>query len=144
MKVTVIQAIITADAAMAAVVAAVEKAVSLEIKINAAVADNGGNLAAFLRMPGAFLHSIDIAIDKAYTAAGFGFPTSQWNEILPAGTTFREGIQLRNRLVSFGGGIPIEIKGEKIGAIGVSGGSEEQDAECAQAGIDAIFKLTGT
>ena len=141
MKVAVTQSIITAEAAMIAVQAAVAKAAELNININAAVADNGGNLCAFLRMPSAFLHSIDIAIDKAYTAAGFGFPTSQWNEILPAGTTFREGIQLRDRLVSFGGGIPIEIDGDQIGAIGVSGGSEEQDAECAQAGIDAVRAL---
>jgi uncharacterized protein GlcG (DUF336 family) len=141
MNVSVTQSIITAEAAHIAVQAAVVKAESLGIKINVAVADNGGNLCAFLRMPGAFLHSIDIAIDKAYTSAGFGFPTSQWNEILPAGTTFREGIQLRDRLVSFGGGIPVEIDGNQIAAIGVSGGSEEQDSECAQAGIDAIKAL---
>jgi uncharacterized protein GlcG (DUF336 family) len=105
--------------------------------------DNGGNLVSFLRMPAAFLHSIDIAIDKAYTAAGFGFATGDWQDILPAGTTFREGIQMRPRLVSFGGGIPILVDGDRIGAIGVSGGSEEQDTECAEAGIAAVLQLSG-
>ncbi|ORU90880.1 MAG: cobalamin adenosyltransferase [Cycloclasticus sp. symbiont of Poecilosclerida sp. M] len=118
--------------------AATEKSDKLGIKINAAVTDNGGHLLAFLRMPGAFLHSVDIAIDKAYTAISFGFPTSEWDGILPPGSTLQEGIQTRDRLVSFGGGIPIIVDGQCIGGIGVSGGSEEEDAICAQAGIDAI------
>ena len=54
--------------------AAVRHAEKPKIRINVAVVDAGGNLAAFLRMPGGFLHSIDIAIDKAYTAAGSEFP----------------------------------------------------------------------
>jgi uncharacterized protein GlcG (DUF336 family) len=62
----------------AAVAAAVAHAEANGWKINAAVVDRGGNLMAFLRMPGAFIHSIDIAIDKAYTAASFGFPTKAW------------------------------------------------------------------
>ncbi|PVV27193.1 MAG: cobalamin adenosyltransferase, partial [gamma proteobacterium symbiont of Ctena orbiculata] len=66
------------QAAAEAVAAATQKAEDLGIKINAAVVDKGGNLLAFQRMNGAFLHSIGIAIDKAYTAAGFGFPTRQW------------------------------------------------------------------
>lgn len=78
------QRTITAEAANAAVVAAVAQAQKLGIRINAAVTDASGVLAAFLRMPGAFLHSVDIAIDKAYTAAGFGFATAQWAEVLRA------------------------------------------------------------
>lgn len=93
---------------------------------------------AFLRMPGAFLHSIDIAIDKAYTAASFGFPTSQWMSIIQDDPALREGIVQRERLVIFGGGVPIQIDGELIGGVGVSGGSSEEDEICALAGISKI------
>src|SRR6218665_2250890 len=69
-------------AAHAAVAAAVNHARSLGITINAAVTDGSGTLMAFLRMNGAFLHSIDIALDKAYTAASFGLPTSKWSGVI--------------------------------------------------------------
>ena len=74
---SVAQRLVDATAASDAVRASVVHAASLGIRINVAVVDPGGNLAACLRMPGAFLHSIDIAIDKAYTAASFGLPTSR-------------------------------------------------------------------
>jgi uncharacterized protein GlcG (DUF336 family) len=138
MKVSVNQAVISSEAANVVVTAAVARARELNILVNVGVADSGGNLAAFLRMPGAFLQSIDIAIDKAYTAAGFGFPTSGWQEALPEGSLLREGILQRPRLVAFGGGVPIKVNGEVIGAIGVSGGTEEEDEQCALAGIAAL------
>ena len=72
------QRVLTAEAAAVAAAAAVSHARQLGIRINVALTDASGTLAAFLRMPGAFLHSVDIAIDKAYTAASFGFPTSGW------------------------------------------------------------------
>jgi len=125
-------------AAARAVAAAVEKAEDLGIRINAAVVDKGGNLLAFQRMNGAFLHSIGIAIDKAYTAAGFGFPTAQWMDVIGDTPQLREGIVHRDRLVIFGGGIPIVHEGQVIGAIGVSGGSETQDEACARAGLHTI------
>jgi uncharacterized protein GlcG (DUF336 family) len=139
MKVSVSQTVIGWDAAATAARAAAQHADSLGIAINIAVVDLGGNLAAFLRMPGAFLHSIDIAIDKAYTAASFGLPTSQWHGALQEHSdAVREGIVLRPRFVAFGGGLPILEAGQRIGGIGVSGGSEEQDEACAQAGLRAI------
>ncbi len=138
MKVSVTHHTIHWQAAHAATLAAVEKAEELGIAINVAVIDSGGNLAAFLRMPGAFLHSIDIAKDKAFTSAGFGFPTSQWQEIFETEEMLKIGVPVRDHLVVFGGGLPIEVNGEKLGGIGVSGGSEAQDIECAQAGLDAI------
>ena len=127
------------QAANAAIVATVEKAQALGIVINVAVVDSGGNLAGFLRMPNAFLHSIDIAIDKAYTAAGFRFPTSQWKDIFSTEAMLAKGMPPRDRLIGFGGGVPIEIEGKSLGAIGVSGGSEEQDVICAEAGIAALL-----
>ena len=138
MKVSVTYQTIHWQAAHAATYAAVKKAEELGIAINVAVVDSGGNLAAFLRMPGAFLHSIDIAKDKAFTAAGFGFPTSQWQEIFAKEDMLKLGMPVRDRLVVFGGGLPILVNGEKLGGIGVSGGSEGQDIECAQAGLDSL------
>ncbi|MDR1968901.1 MAG: heme-binding protein [Burkholderiaceae bacterium] len=135
------QRLITAEAAARAVQAAVAHASASGLRINVAVTDASGVLAAFLRMPGAFLHSIDIAIDKAYTAASFGFPTSQWKELLDSDPALRIGMPHRSRLVVFGGGLPIVVNGERLGGIGVSGGSAEQDAECAQAGIDALLEM---
>jgi uncharacterized protein GlcG (DUF336 family) len=125
-------------AAAEAVAAAVQQAEDLGIKINAAVVDKGGNLLAFQRMNGAFLHSIGIAIDKAYTAAGFGFPTHKWMDEIRDIPQLREGLVHRDRLVIFGGGLPIVSDDQVIGAIGVSGGSEEQDGICAKAGLQRL------
>jgi len=82
MQVSAAQHVVHWEAAAAGIAAAARWADEAGIKVNIAVVDAGGNLAGFLRMPGAFLHSIDIAIDKAYTAAGFGLPTSAWTEAL--------------------------------------------------------------
>ena len=125
-------------AAHKAVAAAVAHAEALGLRINVAVTDASGTLMAFLRMPKAFLHSIDIAIDKAYTAASFGFPTSQWAGALEDDELLRIGLNQRPRLVLFGGGLPILEAGERIGGIGVSGGSAEQDEACAHAGLKAL------
>lgn len=132
------QRTITAEAANTAVVAAVAKASELGLRINVGVTDASGVLAAFLRMPGAFLHSVDIAVDKAYTAAGFGFPTSQWPGMLAGNDALRWGMPHRPRIVVFGGGLPIREGGVLIGGIGVSGGSAEEDEICARAGLAAL------
>jgi len=129
---------IRTTAAHAAVAAAVEHARTLGIAINAAVVDGSGTLMAFLRMNGAFLHSIDIAIDKAYTAASFGFPTSKWGGVIGDDELLRIGLNQRQRLVLFGGGLPLVENGRRIGGIGVSGGSAEQDEACAAAGMAAL------
>lgn len=136
--VSVNQPVISAEATHAALQAAVAHARELGIAINVAVTDSAGVLAGFLRMPGAFLHSVEIAIDKAYTSAGFGFPTSAWKDILAGDELLRAGLAERPRLVIFGGGLPIVADGARIGGIGVSGGSAEQDEECARAGLRAI------
>lgn len=129
---------ISCEAAAAIAQGAIQKAEELGIKINVAVTDSSGVLMAFLRMPGAFLHSIDISIDKAYTASSFGFPTSQWMSIIENDPALREGIVQRPRLVIFGGGVPIRVGDDLIGGVGVSGGSAEEDEICALAGISKI------
>jgi uncharacterized protein GlcG (DUF336 family) len=139
MKILVAQDVVHWEAAAAAVAASARWAEEAGIKVNVAVVDTGGNLIAFLRMPGAFLHSIEIAIDKAYTAAGFGLPTAAWTEALATHSpAVRSGIPLRPRMVCFGGGFPLRHDGRLIGGIGVSGGSELEDETCARAGLSAI------
>jgi uncharacterized protein GlcG (DUF336 family) len=139
MRLSVGQRVIDWPAALAAAAAAVAAAEAMGARVNVALVDAGGVLAAFLRMPGAALHSVDIAIDKAYTAASFGLPTARWHEVLQAHSpAVREGIVLRPRFVAFGGGLPIVEGGALIGAIGVSGGSEEQDDAIARAGRAAL------
>ena len=128
---------ITAEAAAAACSAAVAYATERGWKINVAVVDRGGNLMAFLRMPGAFIHSIDIAIDKAYTAASFGFPTKAWMGAIGHDDGMKFGFSNQPRLIVFGGGLPVG-SGDWLGGIGVSGASESEDEECARAGLAAI------
>lgn len=136
--VAVTQQVISAAAVSVALEAAIAHAERIGVRINVAVADSGGNLAGFLRMPGAFLQSIDIAIDKAYTAAGFGFSTKDWMQLIGHDEGMKLGFSARPRLVVFGGGLPIRAGGALIGGIGVSGASEAQDEECARAALAAI------
>lgn len=138
MKVTIIQHNITWEAAHVAIRAAVAKAELLGIKINVAISDVGGNLAAFLRMPNAFIPSIQIAIDKATTAAGFGFPTADWMKVCGDDESMKLGFSAQPNVIVFGGGLPIRVDGELIGGIGVSGGSAEQDEECAKAALKLL------
>ena len=133
------QPVIDAPAALRAVEAALRHATELGVRVNVAVVDAGGLLAGFARMAGAPLHSIDIAIDKAYTAASFGLATSQWHEALQQHSpAVREGLARRPRFVGFGGGLPLVQTGARIGAIGVSGASEAQDEAIARAGLQAL------
>lgn len=130
---------ITAEAAAAACSAAVAHAAARGWRINVAVVDRGGNLMAFLRQPGAFIHSIQIAIDKAYTSASFGFPTKAWMGAIGHDDGMKLGFANQPRLIVFGGGVPVPGDGgEWTGGIGVSGASEAEDEECARAGLAAI------
>jgi uncharacterized protein GlcG (DUF336 family) len=127
------------QAAARAAQAAAAQAQALQCAVNIALVDGAGTLAAFIRMPGAPLHSVDIAIDKAYTAASFGVATSRWTELLAGHSpAVRDGLLRRPRFVAFGGGLPLVAHGQRIGAIGVSGASEQQDEEIARAGALAI------
>jgi len=130
---------VTIELAQRMIAAAEAKATELGVPMVIAISDESGVLKAFGRMDGAALLSVQIAQDKAYTAAGFGLPTDGWHEFikddppLAAGAT--GGI---DRLVIFGGGYPIKIGDRIVGAIGVSGGHYTQDMEVAQAGLAAI------
>jgi uncharacterized protein GlcG (DUF336 family) len=130
---------VTAELARAMVDAAERKAAELGHPFVIAVVDESGVLKAFSRMDGAALLSVQIAQDKAYTAAGFGLSTDGWHDFVkddpPLAMGAAPGI---DRLVVFGGGYPIKIGDAIVGAIGVSGGHYTQDMEVAQAGLSAV------
>jgi uncharacterized protein GlcG (DUF336 family) len=112
------------------------KAIELGIPYNIAVADAGGGLVAHARMDGAWLGSVDIAINKAWTARAFDMSTEDLSHLTQSG---QQGFGLNttndSRVVIFGGGIPIKRDGIVIGAVGASGGSVEQDVAVARAAI---------
>ena len=138
MSLTVSQSSLHWQAAHRAALAATAHAEQLGIRIHVSVVDRAGLELAYLGMNDAFLHSAPIARDKAYTAVSFGLATSAWLEILKANPAMQLGFPPRKRLVVFGGGLPIKVQGQSIGGIGVSGGSEAEDTDCARAGLAAI------
>ncbi len=139
MKVTVEQNNIHWEAANALVRAAVGRADELNVTVNVAVVDSGGHLAAFLRMPGSAFHSIEVAINKAYTAMSFGMSTSQWEQVMNTlSIPCQTGLPSVDRLMTCGGGVPIEFEGRRIGAIGVSGATEKQDEEIAEHALGCL------
>jgi len=130
---------ITTDAAHAAVAAGVAKAAEMGWRMNVAVVDRGGNLIAFLRNEDAPLHSTGLAIDKACTALSFNMSSKDWNQVLGASSDeVKRGIVTRERLVVFGGGLPIRKNGTLLGAIGASGGMEDHDEVCIRAALASI------
>jgi uncharacterized protein GlcG (DUF336 family) len=112
-----------------------KKADELGIKINAAIMDDGANLRAFIRMDEAPLLSGTIAQNKAYTAAAFGKATEEWYPMIKDEPALLNGIVHTERLVVFGGGIPLKHNGIVVGGIGVSGGTSDEDVICAKAGL---------
>ena len=107
--------------------------------MNIAVADAGGNLVAHVRMDGAWMGSIDISIKKAWTARAFDIDTKTLAPLCQPGADFF-GINASNdgRVMIFAGGIPLKRDGKVVGAIGVSGGSGNQDHAVAEAGAAAF------
>ena len=130
---------LTMDKALLIIEGAIEKAKKIGQPMNIAVVDVGANLTAFTRMDGAWLGSIDISIKKAYTSRAFDIATKDLAAHSQSGGQFF-GIHASNdgRIMIFAGGIPLKKGGKVIGAIGVSGGSGEQDHAVAEAGALAL------
>ena len=107
--------------------------------MNIAVADEGGNLVAHVRMDGAWMGSVNISINKAWTARAFDITTKALGENSQSGDQFF-GIHASNggKVMIFAGGIPLKKGGKVVGAVGVSGGSGEQDHAVAEAGAAAF------
>jgi uncharacterized protein GlcG (DUF336 family) len=110
------------------------KAIEIGIPYNIAVADAGGGLVSHVRMDGAWLGSVDIAINKAWTARAFDASTEDLAHLTQSGQPgFGLNTTNHSRVVIFGGGIPITVDRVVIGAVGASGGSVEQDVSVARA-----------
>lgn len=129
---------ISLAAAERAVRAAIDRATELGVAVVVAVADAAGELKAYARMDGAPLLSVRIAQDKAWTAAAFGLPTDAWWGLVKDEPPLLHGIVKTERLIIFGGGLPLVVEGRVVGGIGVSGGSAEQDRSIAEAGAAAV------
>ena len=131
--------VITLSDARHVIAAAESKAHEIRQPMNIAVVDAGGNLVSHVRMDGAWIGSIDISINKAFTARAFDIETAQLAENSQPGQQFF-GIHASNhgRVMIFAGGIPLRRSGAVIGAIGVSGGDGNQDQTVAAAGA-AVF-----
>ena len=119
--------------------AAEKKAAEIGQPMNIAVADEGGNIVSHVRMDGAWLGSIDISQKKAYTSRAFDISTKDLAPHCYSGSQFF-GIHASNdgKIMIFAGGIPLKRDGKVVGAIGVSGGSGDQDHAVAEAGAAAF------
>jgi len=119
------------------IAAAEKKAHEIKQAMNIAVVDGGGNLVSHVRMDGAWIGSIDISINKAFTSRAFDITTKDLAQHSQSGDQFF-GIHVSNhgRVMIFAGGIPLKREGKVVGAIGVSGGSGEQDHAVAEAGAN--------
>lgn len=130
---------ITLEDARRVIAAGEKKAQEIGQPMNIAVVDAGGNLVAHIRMDKAWMGSVDIAINKAWTARAFDIPTKQLAELSQSGDQFF-GIHVSNhgRVMIFAGGIPLKRGDEVVGAVGVSGGMGKQDQAVAEAAAEAF------
>jgi uncharacterized protein GlcG (DUF336 family) len=130
---------VSLEAARKVIHAGQEKAKEIGQPMNIAVVDAGANLVAFERMEGAWLGSIDIAINKAFTSRAFDIETGTLGENSQSGNQFF-GIHASNhgRVMIFAGGVPLKQGKQVVGAVGVSGGSGKQDQAVAEAAAKAF------
>lgn len=133
---------LTLSAAQAAIAACTAHAKEIGVPMNISIVDATLQLLAFARMPGAKLTSIAIAQDKAFTAAGHRLPTDAYtvDKVGPGGPMY--GVHNTNggRFITIGGGVPVVVDGQVVGAIGCSTGTPVQDKEVATKGVEAIMK----
>jgi len=129
---------ISSELAQKMVDAAMAKARNLGVAENVAVVDDGGNLMAFSRMDGAPILSIQMAQNKAYTAL-FGVSTQDFFNFIQDDPSLLAGIPTLSRVAAWGGGFPIKVNGEVVGAIGLSGAPTVQnDVDCAKAALALV------
>ena len=118
--------------------AAVAKAREIGVSENVAILDDGGNLKAFSRMDGAPIPTIEMAQNKAYTAL-FGISTQDFFNFIKGDPSLLAGVPTLARMAAWGGGFPIKVDGEVVGAIGVSGAPAVQnDVDCATAALALV------
>ncbi|KXO06393.1 GlcG/HbpS family heme-binding protein [Marinobacter excellens] len=124
---------LTEQASLSLLQAAINKAGELGIKATVSIVDTSGRQLAFIKMAGSFLVSSELAQKKATTAAGMGVNTVDLENMLAsAPARVLEGLTKAGDFTVIGGGVPLYWKGFLVGGIGVSGGSEDEDIECAR------------
>jgi uncharacterized protein GlcG (DUF336 family) len=130
---------VSLDDARKVISAGEAKALEIGSPSNIAVVDAGGNLVSHIRMDGAWLGSIDISINKAFTARAFNIPTKDLAANSQSGGPFF-GIHVSNggRVMIFAGGMPLKRGDKIVGAVGVSGGNGDQDQSVAEAAAAAL------
>lgn len=121
--------------------AAIVKGKELGMPFSIAIVDKVGNLKAFQAMDGAPVLSLEIAQNKAFSAAAYNRATHEWYDRLKDDPPLLHGLVHTERLVIFGGGYPILLDGELIGGIGVSGGHYTHDMQVCEAGLAVIDKI---
>jgi len=129
---------ISSELAQRMVDEAVAKAKELGVTENVAILDDGGNLKAFRRMDGAPILCTEMAQNKAYTAL-FGVSTQDFFNFIQGDPSLLAGIPTLSRVAAWGGGFPIKVNGEVVGAIGLSGAPTVQnDVDCAMAALALV------
>ena len=136
MQTTFPTAAVTREAAQALIAAASGAACDIGIRVTIAVTDAGGHLAALARDDGAPFLSVNVAIDKAWTAASFGLATHVWADVIANPQVAQLAHQ--PRLVAVGGGVPIVADGRVVGGIGISGGNAAQDRQAAEIALKTL------
>jgi glc operon protein GlcG len=129
---------ISSELAAALLRRAEERAAEIGVPSVIAIVDESGILKVFSRMDGAGLASVQVAKDKAYSAAATSVATDQWHGIAQADPSFGFGLAGIERLCPIGGGLPVSAGGVVVGGIGVSGGTVEQDIDVASAALALV------
>lgn len=133
---------ITATQAQAAIAAGVAKAKELGSPSSLTILDSGRNLIAMLRMDGALLASIEISHGKAYTARSLNMKTGDVTQyVQPGGPFYGMETSHRQPMVIFAGGLPVEDNGQVVGAVGVAGGTLDNDVAVAESMLAALKSL---
>jgi len=132
------------EEARLALAGARDHALEIQVPMCIAVVDESGTLIAFERMDGGKVHSVQVASDKAFTAASARKATHEYNAAcVPGNLVFGIHTALGGRISVVGGGLPITIDGVTVGGIGVSSGSPQQDMACAEAGVRRLLESLG-
>ena len=134
---------LTLEGARAILAAAEKKAHAIKVPMNIAIVDAGAHLLAFIRMDGAKLSSVEVALTKARAAALRWSPTGPSPAKGEPSAILSLGLSLAtdNQLTPIRGGLPLVVDGQVVGGIGASAGSEDEDVSVAQAGVDELKKF---
>jgi len=135
---------LTLEGARAILAAAAKKAREIKVPMNIAIVDDGAHLLVFARMDGAKLSSIEVALTKARAAALRRAPSGPSPASGEPSAVLSLGLSLATdgKLTPIRGGLPLVVSGQCVGGIGVSAGTEDEDVQVAQAGVDALAGIS--